>query len=207
MTTDPPKPRRRFFRYSLRTLMLVAAVFCIWLGIITNRARDRKQAIELFRTLGGSVRYEHERPPSDPPGPEWLRQLIGDEYFFSVHTLSLNRSKVDDSSLASVKRFPELKGLNLFRCKVTEAGLVHLKGMTKLEILILDNTQVTDAGLEHLRGLTELRSLFLNNTQVTDAGLVHLKGMIHLDSLWHYNTEVTDAGLKKLHPQRRRRIR
>jgi hypothetical protein len=114
MTTDPPKSRRRFFRFSLRTLMLVAAVLCIWLGIITNRARDRKQAVEMFRSLGGSVQYEHERPPSDPPGPEWLRQLIGDEYFFSVHTLSLSRSKVDDSSLASIKRFPRIERVNSF---------------------------------------------------------------------------------------------
>ena len=31
MTTTHPK--RRFFRYSLRTLMLVVTVFCIWMGI------------------------------------------------------------------------------------------------------------------------------------------------------------------------------
>ena len=38
MTTSHPK--RRFFRYSLRTLMIVVKVFCIWLGIIANRARN-----------------------------------------------------------------------------------------------------------------------------------------------------------------------
>jgi hypothetical protein len=183
MTTDPPKTRRRFFRFSLRTLMLVAAVSCIWLGVITNRARDRKQAMELFHSLGGSVWYEHEFWGNDPPGPEWLRRLIGDEYFFSVHTLRLTNSKVDDSSLASIKRFPELKGLTLFQCKVT------------------------DAGLEHLKDLTELRRLYLDETRVTEAGLVHLEGMTRLRSLRHANTEITDAGVKKLRSQQRQQSR
>ena len=33
---NTPKPRR-FFRYSLRTLMIVVTLFCMWLGIIEKR--------------------------------------------------------------------------------------------------------------------------------------------------------------------------
>ena len=81
MTTQR-KPR--FFRYSLRTLLLVMTVACLWMGLTVKRARDRKQAVEVIRDQGGFVRYEHETRQFDPPGPESIRQLIGDEYFFTV---------------------------------------------------------------------------------------------------------------------------
>ncbi len=67
MTTTHPK--RRFFRYSLRTLMLVVTVFCVWMGITANQARDQKQAVEVVLGLGGTVLYEHEIDGFESPDP------------------------------------------------------------------------------------------------------------------------------------------
>ncbi len=40
------RSRRRFFRYSLRTLFVVVTVFCVWMGITAKRARDQRLAQE-----------------------------------------------------------------------------------------------------------------------------------------------------------------
>ena len=125
MTTHP---KRRFFRYSLRTLMLVVTLICVWLGITVKRAREQRSAVEAIQKLGGDVYYEHQFINSnDPPGPEWLRQLIGDEYFFSVAIARLYGSKVNDTSLASIKRLTDLKWLELHDTHVTDEGVKRLQ--------------------------------------------------------------------------------
>jgi len=173
MTTTHPK--RRFFRYSLRTMFVVVTVFCVWLTIIVNRARDQKWAVDAVLELGGEVIYEHQWGVSGPPGPEWLRRFIGDEYFFSVYRVDLDNTKADDTTLASIKRFTDLEHLTLRDNQITDAGLEHLKGLTNLYGLDLSNTKITDAGLMHLKGLTNLQLLSLDNTKITNDWLVHLK--------------------------------
>ena len=176
MTT--PHPRRRFFRYSLRTLMLVVTVFCVWIGIIAMRARDQRLVVQAILDAGGSVFYEHQaqRAKTEPPGPRWLRQLIGDEYFFRVRTVVLFGPKVNDMSLEMVSRFSKLKDLYLVEAQITDAGLEHLRGLTNLRTLNFANARITDAGLVHLEGMTNLTNLSLvGHTKTTDEGVMKLQ--------------------------------
>jgi len=207
MTTEPPKRFRRFFRYRLRTLMLVVTVFCIWLGITVIRARNQRQAVEAILALGGTIRYEHEvenarfgglivRP--DLPGPEWLRPLVGDEYFFRVRQITLNGSKVDDTNVAVIRRLTGAVWLSLSFSEVADESMLHVKSLSNLDTLDLNNTQIADGGLLHLKSLTNLRTLNLTDTQITDAGLAQLKGMANLQMLYLKNTQVSDAGLVHL---------
>ena len=48
--------KRRFFRYSLRTLFLVVTVFCILMGTVVKRARDQRLVVAAIRAVGGAVR-------------------------------------------------------------------------------------------------------------------------------------------------------
>ena len=164
MTTSHPK--RRFFRYSLRTLMIAVTVFCVWLGIATKRGRDQRLAVEVIREAGGSVSYDDHvnldpaggsfsrGPPGsffDAPGPEWLRRLIGNEYFLSVQAVDLGETNADDANLVAIEQFSDLKVLSLYDTNITDAGLEHLKGLTKLFKLYLSNTLVTDEGVKRLQ--------------------------------------------------------
>ena len=169
--TDNPKHRRRWLQFSLRTMLIVVTVFCIWMAIATKQARDQRQAVEMILEVGGRVKYDHENDQSGPPGPEWLRRLIGDEYFFSVTSVDLTGLDISDDSLAAVKRFTDLGWLHLNNTQITDAGLVHLKGLTNLQTLFLGNTQISDAGLEHLKGLTNIGLLYLRNSRVTEEGV------------------------------------
>ena len=175
MTTDKPKPRRRWLQFSLRTLFLVVMVLCVWLAVITKQTRDQRLSVEAIRKVGGDVVYAHVLEQSDPPGPGWLRRLIGDEYFFSVSILELNHSEVGDRDLAAIMRLTNIKRLYISNPQITDAGLLHLQGLTELRVLDLGSTQTTDAGLEYLRELTNLRELNLPNTQVTDEGVENLQ--------------------------------
>ena len=41
--TTTSKPRRHWFRFSLRTMMVAIALICVWLGVISYRANKQKQ--------------------------------------------------------------------------------------------------------------------------------------------------------------------
>jgi len=130
----PPKPKRRWFQFSLRTLLVFVVVVGIgfgWLGSKLQRAgKNREAAAEVQRvaaeieSLGGMVGMEFPKPP-----PNRLEKLFGDPV-----------------GVPHLKRLTDLQSLSLIGTQVTDAGLEHLEGLTNLERLRLANTQVTDEG-------------------------------------------------------------
>src|SRR4051812_11530672 len=85
---------RRRLTYSIRALLVVSALIGIVLAVQVNRARDQERIVNLIQ---GSHRtsapflYRHQWPPggrldrqAEPPGPRWLRNLLGDHYFQTV---------------------------------------------------------------------------------------------------------------------------
>ena len=166
---DKPNPRRRWLQFSLRTMFVVVTVFCVVLGTIgvqIKKARDRRQAVAAIRELGGAIAFQHQLDRTEPPGPEWFRQ---------VAFVQLHGPRVNDASLAAIKPFTELKSLTLVATKITDDGLVHLKGLTNLQLLDLRSTKITDDGLNHMKGLTNLSWIDLRGTQVTTYGVKKLQ--------------------------------
>jgi hypothetical protein len=210
MTTplSPPKSRRRWFQYSLRTLLVVTtlcAIACSWLGVELQQARRQREAVVALEKLGGTVRYDWQfdtqgygLPSPQPPGQPLLRRLLGDDFFQSAHAVYLNGTQVGDSGLENFKGMSQLDALFLNDTPVTGAGLEHLLGLGKLRRLHLSRTQVGDADLKHFEGMSQLEELYLDGTDVTDAGLLQLKGLNRLEVLFIGRTQVTDAGIEKL---------
>ena len=116
------------------------------------------------------------RRTRSPPGPAWLRTLLGDDLFSDVTEVFLGESRITDNELICLKGLPRLKKLVLGKTQVTDAGLKHLEGLTQLEDLSLSRTRVTDAGLVHLKAMTQLQTLWLAGTQVTAWDLCILEG-------------------------------
>ena len=177
-TTQPPKPKRRWCQFSLRTLLVVVTVSCVplaWIGWRMHRAREnraRVAAAAAIEKLGGEVVSLHDG-------------------------LGLKVTIVNDAGLEPLKDLTALQYLYI-EGPVTDAGLKHLNGLSDLQSLSLDSTNVTDAGLEHLKGLTTLKKLRLDTPRITDAGREHLKGLTNLQLLDLSGTNVTDEGVKKL---------
>ena len=135
MTTKQPKPRRRWLQFSLRTMFVVVTVFCVWMGFTAKRARDQREAVEAIEALGGTVDYEHEvfevvnqlYVLGRPPGPEWLRKLVGDEYFVSVNRVALPASKLDDAMISRFERLTNLRYLNLIDTPISDESIEKLQ--------------------------------------------------------------------------------
>src|SRR5438132_1461123 len=147
MKTDPP--RRRWLRFSLRSLFLLTLVLAAFLAWMTYKARQQGIAVAALKEMGCNIAYDYADDRS-PTVLERLRKLLGEEEPRSITGVS--------GSLA-----------------ITDAALVHIGRLTQLQGLDLQGARVTDAGLAHLRGLTHLYTLNLSGSKVTGAGLVHLR--------------------------------
>ena len=108
MATEPSKPKRkrRWLRYSLRTFVVVLTVFGVWLGLLVYRVNKQKEVVQWVRDHGGTVGYDFQWDEvkessindAQPPGPDWLRNLIGVDYFSDVRVLYLGDTQVTDLS-------------------------------------------------------------------------------------------------------------
>jgi hypothetical protein len=72
MQTEPPK--RRWYQFSLRTLLIFTVVCAIaagWLGKRVAQKRNERKAVAAVVKLGGMVLYDYEVLKSTkPPGPD-----------------------------------------------------------------------------------------------------------------------------------------
>ncbi|MGO8691901.1 MAG: hypothetical protein ACLQLG_19950 [Thermoguttaceae bacterium] len=173
--------RFQFSILALLVLTLVVAVPFSWLATEMRAARKQREALERVEKLHGSVSYDYQFDTSSdvtsaakPPGPAWLRTLLGDDFLASV-VVCVAVNDVTDDLLENLKGQTRLVELHLINTHVTDAGLEHLKGLPRLQSLFLTGTKVSDAGLKHLEGLTQLRYLDLSGTKVTAAGVKRLQ--------------------------------
>jgi len=221
-----PKRKLRWCQFSLRTLMIAVLVvgtgMATWIVPIKKRAERRKAVVDSIRQNGGRIVYDYEVDSSgnpingaEPPGPAWLRRVLGDEFFATVigatvttsadmknvwelstlRSLGVFTVPITDIDLEGIEELSQLKSLDLCFTNITDAGLKHLKSLSQLEDLKLSNTRVTGSGLKELNGLSHLNALNLNETQITDAALESLAGLSQLEDLTLSGTKITDAGL------------
>lgn len=198
--TVATKRKRRWFQFSLRTWLLLFVVIGAllgWLAPTIHRADNQRRAVEWLQDRAeGSVRYEYELNHTEPPGPAWLRESVGEDYFASVACVGVLRAS--DTSLEHLRAFPNVQRLDIQDEHLTDADLKYLRGPTNLRMLDLSYTAITDASREVLRTYRSLENLNLGDTMVTDASLECLRSLTSLKTLNLYRTGVTDAGLAHL---------
>jgi hypothetical protein len=191
------------FQFSLRALLVLTvavAVPCSWMAVEMKRAREHKIVAEELGKHGVwvLVDYPSSLPYRAPPEPNWLRKVLGDDFFSRSHCMIASTDATDARLKELAAVLTPVTQLNLENRHVTDRGIEHLKGLVELRCLVLNDTQLTDDGLEHLKGLSQLQVLSLDNTRVTDSGLIHLKALAHLQSLYLQRTHVTEGGVKEL---------
>lgn len=150
--SQPPKPKRRWYRFSLLTMLiavLACAACCSFSISKLLPARRQRLAVTEIRKFGGSISYGF----GDSNAKPWAAEVFGDDFYPVI-------------------------GVDFEHTPVTDAGLEHLKTLTSLESLNLNSTKVTDAGMERLKKSTNLQSLRLEDTEVTDAGASGLRSAL-----------------------------
>jgi hypothetical protein len=184
--TLPRSRFRRLFRFSLSFAILALTVCCVLLGFLARRVERQRAAVAAILKAGGRMSYEHStaigsRVHWDKP-PNWLRRQLGEDWFSSVHGVTLYGDSCCDATLQHVKELPEVRRLALWAwatappadnpmggtantnqplAGITDDGLVVLKSLRNLEHISFLGNQVSDAGIEQLHNHPRLRSLQL----------------------------------------------
>ncbi|QDV70173.1 Leucine Rich repeats (2 copies) [Rosistilla carotiformis] len=102
---------------------------------VTNQDIAQLAKLRDLESLDLHMTKMHEGPI---PGLDQLR----------LKRLMLNRTRVDDDSIAALRKMTSLEYLDLTRTKVTDAGLKHLESLPKLRKLVLRRALVTQAGYD-----------------------------------------------------------
>lgn len=168
--------KRRWLRFSLRTLLLVTTALAISLGMYVKSLRDRKAAVGAMEKLGGAISLRYH-------GPEWLRKLVGDEkYFWNPIAVRFQYSDpiTDDelrSAIPYLRSFGDLNYLSFRESQITSDGLKHLLPLAdRLLVLDLTYTAISDDGIIHLKQLPKLRFIRVKEgTAITPAGIAELE--------------------------------
>ena len=118
------KPKRRWFRFSLRTLFVLVTVLCVWLGYQVNLVSQRRDFVRMleqspvyptkkgrwaprewhpYDSVAVAIRMTQlgSKPPQSIP---WVRLVLGDEtYWELVLPDTYEQAMVDKAN----KLFPE----------------------------------------------------------------------------------------------------
>jgi hypothetical protein len=162
---------RRRFQFSVRSLLVlvvVVALPCSWLAVEMKKARQQEAVLEPIRRATAShlVGYDWREPdiaydcefddagvrslPPNVPEPVWLRNLLGNDFFYNVRRIYAGLSSLSDTDVMHLDVVPTLEYLETSRA-ITDAGLIHLRGLKNLKELDLNGSVVSDAGVAKLQ--------------------------------------------------------
>ena len=157
-----------------------------------------------IKALDGTVFYDfemdqngHIRDLQDhTPGPAWLRNLVGIDYFANVVAVGV----VDPNGVVvgAVAELPGLLNLGLGDATATDAEWKSLDHLRNLRVLGITGSCVVDSTLGHIKGSTHLRELDLEGAGITDAGVESLIGLTELKRIILVKTKVTAKGVQDL---------
>lgn len=172
-------------RLSLRVFFIALTLLCLWLGGLVHRTNLQRRAMAWLTQSGGrgSYGYQLDWSPtneSQPNGPDWLRGIVGIDFFESVKRINLDGTEV--VNLAPLSGLRRLESLQLRTTQVID--LAPLSTLRSLSHLNLDSTNVSDVTpLSKLR----LKTLNLFFTEVSDvrplAKITSLESLILSDTL------------------------
>jgi internalin A len=199
-------PRRRWFQFSLWTLFVLLTVFSIWFGWRMQQARDQRSAVAWLQEIRADYAYDcecahigvapdgsdgyievYDHSVIAAPGPKWLHDLLGDDFFRNVVMVKMRTSK--DQDLAPLAGLNHLVFLNL----ESNASLEPLSDLHRLERLEL----TTESDLTPLSGLTSLQRLVLNSASDLPS-LAALRNLVDFTLLQEVRELAPLAELKNL---------
>lgn len=210
--------RRRWLQFSLSSIFLLVTVLGVWLGIVVNEARKQREAVAAIEAAGARwVAYDYQSAPvvppqKEPPGPRWLRRMLGDEYFQSIYSVNLQNAKISDDLLRHIASQKSIRDLWLGNPEIGDRELAFLSELHHLQWIDFlpawdagtadpegeTSLRISAVGLQHFRRLPNLKTLRLSQSPIGDAGLAILGEITTLEELLFKDPQVTDAGLEHL---------
>ncbi len=206
----------RLLRFSMKSFLIAVAFLCLLMGYKVYQANKLRRAIDTTHTLSETaITYHHEVGTAvspekittslglmevEPPGPSWLRNYLGDEYFVDPYKVWIRDS--DDVQLKIVvDGMPNLRVVNIWNTDVTNRGFRELQRLQELEELqVADSKILSDTAIAHLAGVTTLRKVeILRCPNITGQALQYLTSSKQQLSYLHLSGPgFTDANIESL---------
>ena len=219
-TSSSTRTHKRRFQFSLRTLLLLTAAVAVGAGLFKRQsdgARAQRAAAERIRQLRGYAYYDYQVdtsgshykviPNATPPGPKWLHDLLGVDFFCKVKVVDFFECGANPKhTVEDYAAFESLKGLEMivnFDSDLCLEGVRHWRRLPKLRSLTIEQTGLSDSQLEPLCQLTQLDELRLTFNEISDSGAMKLRSMTalkHLDLRGNRISEEAAAELRKALP-------
>ena len=202
------RPERRWFRFSPRTLFVVATIASVGMGLLVHKyhqAERQRAAVEMVASYGGS--NDTYNSDDSTRAPQWLQRRAGRDFFVGIDCVMLGRhfnnptrklSDITDNDFAMLADIRSLKCLKIFDViEFEDRHLPPLQALSNLNALMLEDTQVTDHGMEIIGQWKRLRLVAVytdkQSRRITDRGLAALSGLTELEDLCLRGMQITDA--------------
>jgi len=164
--------KRRWWQFSLRSLLIACALIAIACGTFVGRIRTQRQAVGEIRQLGGQVTYE-----ANWLGrvlPESIQKRLGEDACGNVVSVELQYRTIDrrmvtlkggelDKAVDVISRLPHVSRLSLHTLDLSDDDLGRLAPLrNRIEELYINELfhfKLKGSKLECFAGWTQLRSL------------------------------------------------
>jgi hypothetical protein len=214
---------RRWFRFRLRTLLLMITLCGVICGTWLHRAERQRRAVAGIEASGGRVFYDYQWQEGDyiegggSPLPDWLLAHGGRDLFHSVVAASmgayfhLDRPDtgpgqstfdkdffVSDATWGHLQALPRLEWLDLNACNLANDDLKRLTTIRRLRSIQLETVPIDGRGLAHLADLPRLEELSLSQSRISDDTLDGLLQIRTLQCVGLQETRVTRQGMQRI---------
>lgn len=216
--TQPVAPRRkrRWFQFSLRTLLvfvLLVGIGMSWFAVKVRQAREQKEVVEAISQAGGSVLYDwvysYDYDPNEipkPPGPIILRKLFGDDFLDTVVEVEIQcgdpvtgtAPPLPTGFLDHLEQLPELRTLLLDDAEISADDMRRISELSSLERLTLASASFREDGWEHVKEPSRLTELDLSGSRISDGAMTYFGRLRDLNWLDLSFSNAADDGLQHL---------
>lgn len=187
------RPRRRWYQFSIVSLLILTMVVALLVARFAVPARRQHDAVKRITELGAEVLYDYqESGAQNPPGPAWLRKLIGDDFFQRVQSVSLSNDRFNSpeevyAAIVQIRRLPTIHSLYISSPGgLNDLTVSEIARLDSLKFLSIHHVSLTAEGLAQLARLSNLSWLRLSGA-FDEAGLAsfaRLEKLAYLD-LWN----------------------
>ena len=177
--------RRRRLQFSLRSAFVCMALLGVGLSA-TSSSRQQRRLVEVIERNGGEVEYDYEPASDHPPGPRWIRDILGDGLFFrprSVVFMGNFQYSIPEDALRAMARLDSLVDVEFHMYTRRRDQLKYLLLLKNLQTLESGAIFFGDTEIEQLKCLVKLRHLSLYGTKITARGVAALRAIGHIESL------------------------
>lgn len=168
---------KRWYQVSIRTYLLIIATVCAYLGLVARPSIEQQRAVKRLVEMNPKIRVRYdvqERPSTLPPqidslpGPDWLCELLGIDYFSTVKEVWID--SVTDADLRELSKFERLELLMISRQESVPDARLLAKIPGDLHLTLISS--VEDADLVPLFEVPQLRELSLASTALVSDPLL-----------------------------------